>query len=157
MKLYEIVSKYREILEDDDLTPDRKAEILDNASDLYEKFGNVIKYIRNLEGDETAIKTEIARLRKKQNAAQTQINWLKDYLMSSLKGLGKRRYQTELFTISICKSQPRVVIIDEDAIPDEFVRLLRQIDKSKISRHLKETGEIIEGIEIANGEHLRIN
>ncbi len=157
MKLYEIVEKYREILEDDDLTPNRKAEILDNAEDLYAKVDNIVKYIRNLSGDETAIKAEIARLRKKQMSTQTQISWLKDYLRSSLKGLGKRRYQTELFTISICRNQPKVVIIDEDAIPDEFVRLLRQIEKSKIQRHLKETGEIVDGVELVNGEHLRIS
>jgi hypothetical protein len=53
-------------------------------------------------------------------------------------------------TISVSNTPQSVQIIDESKIPDEYFRIKKEIDKTKIKDALKD-GVEIEGVQLSNG------
>ena len=73
--------------------------------------------------------------------------------------LGLEKISTDLGVISIAKSPISVEILDEQQIPDEYKEVVTtiKVDKKKIADNFKETGEIIDGVNIiTNNTNLRI-
>lgn len=54
------------------------------------------------------------------------------------------------YTASLGKPRAGIVITDEAAIPDEYARMVRTIDRAAITEDLKQ-GVVITGAEMANG------
>ena len=53
-------------------------------------------------------------------------------------------------TISVSQAAPSVVIEDEASIPERFIRIKREIDKTAINAAVK-AGEEIPGVVVSNG------
>ena len=63
---------------------------------------------------------------------------------------GITKIETELGTLSIAKSPATVEVIDQEQVPDEFLRIKTsiEVDKTAIKKNFKETGEVPDGIKI---------
>ena len=64
--------------------------------------------------------------------------------------LGMTKWKHAEFTASVTPGRPGVVITDEAALPDAFVRVERKPDKTAIKAAL-EQGQVIPGAELSNG------
>lgn len=156
MNLYELSSNYRAIQEMD-LDEETLRDTLDSIiGEVEPKAENIVKWIRNLKGENTAIKEEETRLKNKRITNENKIKALSLYLEDFLKNSGLTRLKTGLFTLSIQNNPPSLEIYDATLIPDKYlIEQLPTIDKQAIKELLKQ-GIEVPGAELKQTKGLRI-
>ena len=105
-----------------------------------EKTENIILLIKDLTAENKAISEEEQALAKRRRAGENRVEWLKNYLMASLEG---EKFKTPRCSASYRKTAS-VSIIDESAIPSEYIRTKTEPNKMAIKDALK-AGETIPG------------
>lgn len=156
MNLYELSSNYRAIQEMD-LDEETLRDTLDSIiGEAEPKAENIVKWIRNLKGENTAIKEEETRLKNKRITNENKIKALSLYLEDFLKTSGLTRIKTELFTISLQNNPPSVEVYDATLIPPKYlIEQLPVVDKQIIKELLKQ-GKEIPGATLKQTKGLRI-
>lgn len=144
MTLYEINQQIQKAIE---LGFDPETgEILDDSAlqqleiDRDEKVENICLFIKDLRAEATALDAEKKALDDRKNAAQRKADSLSRYLQAMLAG---EKFKTARCAVSYRKSQA-VVITDQDAIPEEYIRVKvsREPDKIALKDALKTVGAI---------------
>lgn len=105
-----------------------------------EKTENIILLIKDLTAENKAISEEEQALAKRRRTGENRVEWLKNYLMASLEG---EKFKTPRCSASYRKTAA-VSIIDESAIPSEYIRTKTEPNKMAIKDALK-AGETIPG------------
>lgn len=123
---------------------------------IEDKLENIARLIKNIEGDIAAFKAEEKRLAERRKTLENEVKNLKQYAEEQLKATGEKKIKAGTFTFAIQKNPPSVRITDEELIPKEYyVPVDPKLDKTKLKNLLKE-GEKIPGVELVQGEGLRI-
>lgn len=166
MTLYEITDEYMRLLElaeDPETDPEVFADTLEGLQGaLEDKADGYGRVIRELEAYTAGLEAEIGRLTAKKRTADNSITRMKESLKSAFFATGTAKLKTELFTFSIRKNPPKVVIDDPDRLPERF--LLPQppkVDTARLKNELKEAflaeSEDLSGIaHLEQGESLTI-
>lgn len=159
MNLFELTENYVKfftMLEEADEITEELEEMANNLNiAIEEKSDNYVKMIKNLDADVEAFKNQEKIFNKKRKTAENKIAWLKKNLQSSMEQTGRKKVETELFTISIQKNTPSLDIKSEDNIGDEYYKVERTLNKKDLLKDIKE-GLIIDGVGIKQTESLRI-
>ncbi len=164
MKLYEISNQLlvlQTMLETAE-NPDDVQCVMDTLEsvelEFQDKADNIIKLIKNLEAEAKAIDEEKKRLDKRSKSLNSNVANLKDYLFKEMKRLEKGKVKTDLFTVSIRKNPPKLVVSDENKIPNEFWIVKTEVDNSKLKEAIKFDEDKFKelGIELIQGESLSI-
>ena len=114
-------------------------EIIDSSAleqlqmDRDEKIENICLFIKDLKAEAAAIKAEKAALDKRMSASEKKAEGLTRYLAGVLNG---QKWKSAKAAVSYRKSQA-VVVDDLDMIPDEFLRIKKEPDKTVIKEALK--------------------
>lgn len=160
LKLYEITNGFMDLNEKEELSEEERQEIgMQLADALQTKSNNIIAYYQDQNTLINAIDEEIKRLQDYKKITKNKIDRYKEYVKTNMDLLGIEKISTDLGVISIAKSPISVEILDESIIPDEYKEVVTSIkvDKKKIADNFKETGEIIDGVNIiTNNTNLRI-
>jgi hypothetical protein len=162
--VYEIVEKYLQIEnmleeQEDQDTQEMLQDTLDSIEgDLEEKLEYLTKIQKNYEAQAEMFKAEKDRLAKKQQSTKNKAGNLKGFLEHILLATGKRKLETGIFTLSIQKNPPSLIIDDESLIPDDFFETVRQLDKKHLKEALKHPASkgLIFGARLEQGEGIRI-
>lgn len=156
MNLYELSLAFQDV-QNMDLDPEVMKDTLDSIEDAIEsKAENIAKLIRNLESDVSAYKEEEGRLKTKRQSAENKVKWLKTYLEDNMKLTGKTKFKSGMFNFAIQKNPASVNIVDEKAIPEEFlIQQPPKVDKTSLKEILKR-GIEVPGAELKQTEGLRI-
>ncbi len=150
MKLYEIKNDLVETLDlflecgEDELAINNCKEIFEFLKEeLKSKSDSILKYIRNLDSEKEIISIELERLEKIKKSKESKIKKLKEYLLNIMLQLDSKKIETDIGSYGIRKST-KVDILDEDKIPNEFIKLKteRVIDKVAIGNYIKTYGEV---------------
>lgn len=159
MNLFELTENYVKfftMLEEADEITEELEEMANNLNiAIEEKSDNYVKMIKNLDADVEAFKNVEKQFNKKRKTAENKIAWLKKNLQASMEQTGRKKVETELFTISIQKNTPSLDITSEDNIGDEYYKVERTLNKRDLLNDIKE-GLIIDGVGIKQSESLRI-
>lgn len=159
MNLFELTENYVKfftMLEEADEITEELEEMANNLNiAIEEKSDNYVKMIKNLDADVEAYKNQEEIFNKKRKTAENKIAWLKKNLQASMEQTGRKKVETELFTISIQKNTPALDITSEDNIGDEYYKVERTLKKRDLLNDIKE-GLIIDGVGIKQTESLRI-
>lgn len=159
MNLFELTENYVKfftMLEEADEITEELEEMANNLNiAIEEKSDNYVKMIKNLDADVEAYKNQEKIFNKKRKTAENKIAWLKKNLQASMELQGRKKVETELFTISIQKNTPALDITSEDNIGDEYYKIERTLNKRDLLNDIKE-GLIIDGVGIKQTESLRI-
>lgn len=161
MRLYELTQNYNnlmELVENDIVTLEEiKDSINQVEGDIKEKCINVCKVLKNNEMLINGIKEEEKRLSNRRKALENNNQRLKELLIECLNSMPNRKIKSEIFNIGLQKNPPSVKIVDEEKIPNDYIitKEVSSIDKKKIIELLK-SGEQIEGVELHQGESVRI-
>lgn len=159
MKLYELTEIYKnieEIMSDEDANVETLEKALKEVEDGIEnKAENIAKLIRHIDSDIDALRAEEKRLAQRRRALENKKKSIKDYLEMQLKAMEIDKVKTPLFTVSIQKNPPSVRIIDEDKIPEDYLRYTKSISRRDVLQALKD-GEEIPGAELKQTRSLRI-
>ena len=158
MKLYELAQNYAELLEiAEEIESDALVDTLEALQDAIEdKAENIAKLIKNLEADARIIKEEEQRLAERRRAIEAKVDKLKMYLQEQLETAGLQKVKRPTITVSIQANPPSVDVIDETAIPIDFlIPQPAKVDKKSILERLKK-GESVPGVALKQTKGVRI-
>ncbi|WP_302163028.1 siphovirus Gp157 family protein [uncultured Fusobacterium sp.] len=137
MKLYEIkngmIDTLDIFLESEQTEMDRENynDIMEYLKEeLKSKSSDLIKYIRNLELENTVTKLEIERLEDLKKSKEKKIKSIKSYIKGILLDLDKKKVETELGNLSLRKTTS-VEITDITKIPKEYLVVKEEVTPSK--------------------------
>lgn len=118
-----------------------------------EKIENVCLWIKNLEAEADAIKTEEKNLAARRKSKENKVKSLKGYVAYALGG---KKFETPRVAVSYRKSVS-VNIPDESAIADEYCNftVVKKPDKTMIKNALS-AGKEIAGAELVEKQNLQI-
>lgn len=159
MHLYELSKEYQSILNDAEggESPLTLARLDEIKAPLEQKILNIAKYTRKLDADAQAVTDEIERLKRMLNSIKSREDQLYNYLETNMRACGIDRIESPLFKIMFRKCPPRVEVINEDDLPDNFKRIKTDIlvDKEKLKEELKH-GVVVPGAKLIQAEKLVI-
>lgn len=98
-----------------------------------EKTENIVLLIKEINAENKAIKDEEQALAARRVTGERRVEWLKDYLKRSLDG---EKFKTPRCSVSYRKTQA-VQIVDEGALPEDFVTVYTSPRKMAIKEALK--------------------
>ena len=165
LSLYQLSSHYIQAL--DFLTDPELAIPIEAVNDTLEALGgeledkavNVAKFIRNMETTANAIKKAEVDMAKRRKSLETRVQWLEDYLKSSMEATGITKIECPYFKLSIAKNPPALDLFDSQAVPDQYKHTetvtTEHIDRAAIKAALS-SGYEIDGARLVNGSRLVI-
>jgi phage host-nuclease inhibitor protein Gam len=130
-------------------------EAIDFSGQFEGKADSYAQVIRQLEYDAEAAKTEAKRIADHGKTFEQGADKLKQRLFEAMKQTGKEKFKTPFAAYSIRKNAAAVQIADDAAIPDEYFRTKREVDKAAIKEAIKAGAEIA-GCALVQGESLQI-
>ncbi|MBC8256150.1 MAG: host-nuclease inhibitor Gam family protein [Candidatus Marinimicrobia bacterium] len=118
-------------------------------------LGKVAELDSQIDEINKSAQTQLERIGLWQESRTTSIEKQKDYYLPFLKAYmvnsGKKTEKLVNGTLSLRKQQPKIEILDEGLLFEsgEFIRTKTSssIDKAEIRNHIKQTGEIPDGVE----------
>jgi len=160
--LYALTEDYLRILdllEDPDAEHDALEQELDGiAGKITHKAEAIAGLIKQCEGMAAMRKSEADRMRDLAARDQRNADRLRDYVLRHMQTLGTERIDTARFTLSVRSNPPAVHVLEEQLVPNEFLRTVTtvSVDKKAILENFKTTGEIVPGTEVTRGTRLDI-
>lgn len=111
---------------------------------LKEKSNQLELILKDLESKEEKCKEIADFYAKKAKQANEKRKALKELIITTMKGLGTKRLETETGTFTIKNNTPSLKIDNEDLIPQKFVNYIqtRKIEKNEIKKEIKNGVEI---------------
>lgn len=157
MNLYELTGAYQYLQDQIENGDEQSIESLDIVScDLEQAYDGYAKLMRNLAAEAEAMREEEKRLAEKRRAIEKGIDRLKEAVYTAMTITGQTKVKTSIGTWGIQKNPFSVKVYNASKVPERF--LIPQpptIDRAAILAEFKETGEVFDGVEIAQGEGVR--
>lgn len=153
--LYALADQYRvlqERLDDGEDVSDALAQ-LDGA--LEQKSLAIMHAMRNLDAEVEAFKTEEQRLAARRKTLEAQRTKLKEYVLRCMQDANVLKLKAGTFQLAVREDPEHVVIEDEGLIPDTYMRVKREPNKSAILDAYRTTGELVPGTRVERGHSLR--
>ena len=171
MNTYEINKKWNDINdkinilqtlnlnEDIELSEEYKRE-LENELKFFAQNTpiEIIKNIKNKEGEISARKEEIKRLQELNKNAENVINFNRQILTDYMIQTNTPNIQTTIGTITLKDGMYKVEILNENEVPEEYLRYKTEVNKSELQKVFKnamqEDGELLQipGVKYVKGE-----
>ena len=156
--LYEITEQFKDLAvlqetADEDLAVAIRDTMQGIEAEFTEKAKAVTHIILNLDSDVDALDREIARLEERKRLVTNRQREIKEYLRENMEAAGITKISCPLFTITCAKGRESVVVDDENALPDELMRVKTEIapDKTAIAAKIK-AGEEVPGARLERGQ-----
>lgn len=156
MKLYELAAEYSAIQQAAEEGEDVGVALELLNDDLERKGEGIVAVIRGIEADVSALKAEEKRLSERRKTLESSVSKLETYIRTCMVSGGISKIKAGTFSITVSEGSERVVIDDEAALPDPFVRVTREPNKKAILDAWKSGGECVPGTHIERGTTLRI-
>ncbi len=132
------------------IDPDRLESLQMERS---QKIENVVLWIKNLESDALAIKTEKDALAKRQVAALAKAEQLKEWLANALEG---QKFNTARCAVSFRRSET-VEVSDVALLPDDLKRVKTTVEPNKTAiKALLKDGQEVVGCSLVENQNINI-
>lgn len=158
MTLYEIETIYLGLLQQAEENEGDITDILaewESINAAFEvKAENYWRMIKNFRAQAEMFKAEKDKLYEKQKRAERLADGLLERMDNAMKLIDIPVVKTKYGSFSFRKSTS-VTILDETAIPDEFMKITKAPQKSVISDAIK-AGEIVPGAELTENKKLQV-
>jgi hypothetical protein len=161
--LYQITSQHRELqrlAEETDIDGQIIVDTLEGLIGDFDERANAIgMVVGNLESSADAIAEAAKAMAARAARLRERARGIRTYLKINMEACGFTKISSPYFVISLRMNPPRVDIVDEAAIPDEFREWPEppppSIDRRKLLDALKE-GRVIPGASIAQDSRIEI-
>lgn len=147
--LYQLAGEYREAadrLHDLDLDEQTIADTLEGlAGALEAKATNVAFVVRNLEALAEQIKVAEGEMTKRRKAIENRAERIRSYLQMNMERCGISKIESPYFVLSIRSNPESVDVIDEAAIPADYLREIParyEPDQKLIKQSIKDGFEV---------------
>ena len=135
-------------------------EILDAYSgELDTKCWNVAAMVLQFEGEAEMVRTVEKRIVARRKNLEGRADWLRNYLLVNMIRTGINELASPEFVVKVCDNPPKVILDDEEAIPDDYkeAETVVTIRKDALRRAMLDDGEIIPGCHLEKGKRLKIS
>ena len=161
--LYELTEQYQ-ILQDMAYDPEVDEQALRDTmeglwGEIEEKADGYARIITGMEADIEALRNEEARLYTRRKRLEERKKWLKDNLGANMRGIGKTKFKTALFSFNIQKNgglQPLIIDGAIDDIPGRFLIPQDPVPNNEAIRSLLAEKQVDWAHLEPRGESLRI-
>lgn len=124
--------------------------------DFEQKAEGYAVVIQEWENDIDFIEKEIKRLSNIKKTRETNVERAKRTLEFYMAITQKRDFKTPLFSFKIQKNPPSLVVDDESKVPEEFVKIKKEIDKTALKKFVKDNENSLDFAHLEQKESLRI-
>lgn len=107
-----------------------------------EKHDRLGSFIRRMESEAAAIKAEEARLAARRRGFEKVADMMESCIKEQMDEWQIRKVSGKLFTFAVQKNPPSVEIVDEAAIPAEFINYPPTVNRQAIKEALTEGKEV---------------
>lgn len=151
MKLYEIEQAMMECvdLETGEIIDEEMIEALNMAKE--EKIENICLWIKNLQAEAIALKTEKDNFADRERVTKNKIESLKKYISHVLDG---QKFETTKVKVGFRKSTS-LEILESAIIPDNFLITKTEVDKAGLKKAVKD-GLEVEGVFLSENRNISI-
>ena len=133
-----------------------RMDMLDGETTLNDVIDILLRKIKEAQSLSNAIADEMGLLHDRQTRFEMRALKLRQSIFNLMTDAGLTKIERPRGTVSIATGRPKVLITDENALPDDFVRIKREPDKKRIEVYLK-TGQNVPGATFSNAEpYLRV-
>lgn len=162
MKLYEINQEYEQILndlytDDGEVNQDALMRLEQNELDAEKKIVATACYIKNMEAEREAISAAKKAMAEREARYKKRADELQGYLLFNMEKRGISNVKSPYFEIKLKKCPASVDILDQAALPAEYLRTKTEVvpDKIKMLSEMK-MGVIIPGASLKHNMKLDI-
>lgn len=109
------------------------ADMLEGETDAADVLDALIRRKQEADSLAAAIKMHRQEMAERQARMERRADAAKEAMMKLLELCDLRKWERPLGTVSIGHRKPKRIVADETAIPDEFVKWERKIDRAALS------------------------
>lgn len=150
MTLHELTEEFQQLLalaEDPETDEQILADTMEGIEgELEDKAQNYAIIIQELQSEAYKVKAEIDRLQLRKKSLENNIQRMKDSLEKAMRATDKLKFKTELYSFSIRKNPPSVVLADNfdiNEVDAEYIKFADpELDKTKVKEALKAGTEL---------------
>jgi hypothetical protein len=136
-------------LEQDDVL---RLDMIEGETNALDLIDLLIAAEREALSLEEAVRTLQERLAIRQARFANRRGALRKFLMQLMEAAGLKKVERPAATVSIAAGRQKVVITNEQLLPDQYVRVKREPDKEALRRSLMLLEEDIPGATLSNAE-----
>lgn len=125
-------------------------DIIAGATNFYEFLGHMVERLQEAEALEVGMKHRLDELKQRKDRYAKRQESLRSSIQKAMEIAGETKAELPAATISMRAVKPSVIILDEDNIPDSFVKMKRVPDKTAIGAALS-NGFLVNGATMSNG------
>ena len=133
-----------------DLDEQLKLSTLEGETDLYELVSQLLAENEDDEGFIEQIKAQIAVRRDRISRLEQRVETRRNAIISLMDCAQITKLPLPEATVSVRTLGPRAKVIDEDALPEHFCKLIRKPDMATINEAV-ECGQSVPGVVMSNG------
>jgi len=141
-----LLKDYPELVEDEELRED----MFEGSTNIKEVLTELINIDANASTMIEAIKQQINYLKQRSDRFDHRKEVTRKLIMQIMNIADLTKMELANGTISVSNTPASVIITDETKIPDEYFRIKKEVNKTKIKDALKD-GVEIEGVQLSNG------
>jgi hypothetical protein len=134
-------------LQDD---PELLADTLEGETNLHEIIDRLVMQVRENDTLAEALTARAAMIGDRRTRATTRMNFCRALIYKLMIAAGADKIKTTEGNVSVVNSPEKVIITDESAIPEGFMRIKKEPDKTAIKKALS-SGKNVSGASLSNG------
>jgi len=141
-----MMETYPELRTDEDL----RLDMLEGSTNLLETIEKSLETLQETQALSDALHQQIQALRTRKDRFDNRINFYRELIKKLMEIGDLNKLQLPAATLSLTSKPVSVVIFDETQIPDDFMRIKKEPNKTKIKSEL-EAGKPVTGAALSNG------
>ena len=147
-KIENLKIAFPDLLDDDDAW----LLALGSETDIKEYLRTIERKREDTAALEEALAATIDIMRQRKARFERREQAMRALMFNAMQWADLTRLEMPEATLSIRQGTPKVIIVDEDSIPDEFMRIKKEPDKTKIKAALADGFASVPGAEMSNAE-----
>jgi hypothetical protein len=140
-----LIQNYPELNEDEDL----KADMLEGATDFRETMERILRRTQDSIYLAKAAQNAENDIYERKKRFEKRVDFGRNLMLRLMEAAEVRKLEFPTATLSLMVTAPQVVITNEDEIPDEFMRIKKEPNKTLIKQALEKSD--VRGATLSNG------
>lgn len=141
-----LLEAYPELADDDEL----RADMLAGSTEVFELLTLIVERMQDADTTAEAIGLRIDQLETRRDRYARRVQAMRDLAERIMHTAGLRKAELPAATLSIRSVAPSVIVTEPDDVPDEFIRIKREVNRAALKDALK-AGRFVPGASLSNG------
>jgi hypothetical protein len=146
-EIQSLIAAYPELADDEEL----RASMVEGSTEAFDVLARCVANEAEAKAMSTALAARMDDLKIRVSRFEKRREAMRDLIFRVMSAADLRKAELPEATLSIRPGTAKVIVSNEDDLPDDFFRVTRSVDKAAIRDALK-AGKFVPGAEMSNGE-----